>query len=115
MERRIDLVDYLNLKNHPAFDKLKLTYLPPVDLPDGPTWNDRVRRAEKISEIVTREFRRHQDEYEENFLDIRDKLLGDIRRLAPPGFRLEGTTLIVPPGAASDLDLTLIWLQAFKI
>ena len=72
--------------------------LPPVNLPDGPTWNDRVKRAEKIAETLNKVVSRAQEDLEEQFLDLRDLLIDKIRRQAPPGFRVEGLKLVYPRG-----------------
>ncbi len=101
-ETRIDLTPYLKIYCDKAC-LAKITCLPPVTMPDGPTWNDRVKRAENISDIVNRFFRRHQEEYEETFLDLRDKFLTDVRRLCSP-VKIEGMTLIAPLDFKFDFD-----------
>lgn len=91
MTTPINLLPYL--KAHPD---LNLTpKLPALDMPDGPTWNDRVKRAEKIASIVSTV---HED-LEEAFLDRRESLLSKILQSAPKGSRLEGTVLHVPEGS----------------
>jgi hypothetical protein len=87
MTTPINLLPYLNFKLEPK--------LPPLDMPDGPTWNDRVKRAEKIASIVSRV---HED-LEETYLDTREALLNKILQSAPRGSRLEGTVLHVPEGS----------------
>lgn len=104
---RIDLLPYI--KQHAG--RFEIKSLPTVDMPDGPTWNDRVKRAEHIRAIVTREFRHHQSEYEETFLDVRDKFLSDVRRQAiAAGFsnvKIEGMilTLTGPSHLSSSLPI----------
>lgn len=68
--------------------------LPPLSIPDGPTWNDRVKRAEKIALIV----QRVQEDIEDKYLDIRESILDQIQQSAPVGCRVEGSLLIVPKG-----------------
>ena len=87
---------------HPGFNPsamINIKKLPSVNMSDGPTWNDRVKRAEKIAEILTKIVNRAQEDLEEHFLDLRDTLLTQIRKKAPPGFKVEGTKLIYPKGA----------------
>ena len=99
------------LAKHPGFNPsamINIKKLPPVTLTDGPTWNDRVKRAEKIAETLTKIITRAQEDLEEQFLDLRDSLLATIRRQAPPGFKVEGTKLIYPKGA----DLS--WMEAIQ-
>ena len=80
---KIDLSAYFK-------SQLKPLKLPPVDLPDGPTWNDRVKRAEKIAEIVVR----YQEDIEEHYFDMREKCIKDILTKAPTG-RIEGNFLLI--------------------
>jgi hypothetical protein len=100
------------LARHPGFNPsamINIKKLPPVNLPDGPTWNDRVKRAEKISETLNKLVARAQEDLEEQFLDLRESLLSKIRQHAPPGFRVEGTNLIYTRGA----DLT--WIDKVEL
>jgi hypothetical protein len=83
--------------------------LPKLVMPDGPTWHDRVKRAERIGEIVSRELQRAQEELEENFLDLRDVLLSKIKKRAPAGYRVEGTKLYLP---SPDADLGWLVVDA---
>ena len=109
-QHRIDLLPYIKI-----LEIKSLPSLPPVDIPDGPTWNDRVKRAEHIRDFVTREFRHHQTEYEETFLDVRDKFLADVRRQAiSAGFtdvKIEGTILSLKGKQTDDLSSSLPILQ----
>ena len=93
----IDLMPYLKAnEDYARMSKgLLINFkLPALDMPDGPTWNDRVKRAEKIAAIVNTA----QEDLEEAFLDLRESLLSKIIQSAPPGCRLEGTTLYAPEG-----------------
>jgi len=96
MTTRIDLNPYIKkyIEKHASFN---ITYLPPVhaSLPDGPTWYDRVKRAEHIADIVNRAFRHHQEEYEDQFLDLRDKFFSEIKVKLPKDAKLEGSTVII--------------------
>jgi hypothetical protein len=80
------------------------TTLPPLNIPDGPTWNDRVKRAEKIALIV----QRAQEDMEDRYFDIRQSILDQIQQSAPAGCRVEGSgagsraLLIVPKGVNVD-------------
>jgi hypothetical protein len=104
---RIDLTPYLKTYCDKAC-LAKIAYLPPVSLHDGPTWNDRVKRAESISDIVNRIFRRHQEEYEETFLDLRDKFLNDVRRvLSHSNFKIEGMSLTLTSPFDFKVDVVL--------
>ncbi len=82
--------------------------LPTLNMPDGPTWNDRVKRAEKIALIV----QRVQEDMEDRYLDLRESILEQIQQRAPTGCRIEGMRLIVP----KDLDLNMIFnlLKTFE-
>jgi hypothetical protein len=89
------------LAKHPGFNPdamINIKKLPPINLPDGPTWNDRIKRAEKIKETVGKALARAQEEQEEHFLDLRESLLDKIRQIILPGGRIEGTKLIFPRG-----------------
>jgi hypothetical protein len=93
-EREIDLSKYIT----PYAATTLNAKLPPLNIPDGPTWNDRVKRAEKIALII----QRVQEDMEDRYLDIRESILDQIQQSAPAGCRVEGSRLIVPNGVSID-------------
>ena len=84
--------------------------LPPLSIPDGPTWNDRVKRAEKIALIV----QRAQEDMEDRYLDIRQSILDQIQQSAPAGCRVEGSLLIVPKDVKGVKDVNVDFLKTFE-
>jgi hypothetical protein len=86
----VDLAPYIT-----RFVSLALPLpLPSVNMSDGPTWNDRVKRAEQIALII----QRVQEDMEDRYLDLRESILEQMQQCAPSGCRVEGMRLIVPKG-----------------
>jgi hypothetical protein len=100
-EIKVDLSKYITRYTSTLTSKATL---PPLNIPDGPTWNDRVKRAEKIALIV----QRAQEDMEDRYFDIRQSILEQIQQSAPAGCRVEGSgagssaLLIVPKGVNVD-------------
>jgi hypothetical protein len=99
MSEEIDLSPYIT-----PYAANAHAQLPPVNMQDGPTWNDRVKRAEKIALIV----QRVQEDMEDKYLDIRESILVQIQQSAPVGCRVEGSLLIVPKGVNVDFLKTFV-------
>ena len=67
------------LKTSEKFLKLlndfTITSLDQIDCVDGPTWADRVKRAEIIKTLVAKTINKTQSEHVNNFLDYKESLL----------------------------------------